>query len=438
MRHSLLSLLLVTLSWTFATSQAQYKVLWSFTGEPNDGSGPVSSLTLDRKGNLYGTTEYGGNSSNPWGTVFELSPDGDGGWAETVLYKFCSDFSSDGFCLDGAYPMAGLVFDSMGNLYGTTKGGGSFSCSNGLGGCGTVFELSPSGSGKWTESILYNFCADSSNGACLDGAEPVSQLTIDTAGNLYGTTSTGGTGGTRNDCCWGGTVFELSPGAGSWTHIVLYNFCANGSNDICPDGAGPQAGVVFDNAGDLYGTTQGGGSTRNLGHGTFYLLSPGSNGWTEKVLLGGVPIQNGGTPLGGVTLDSRGYGYSTFSSGGAASDGGVFRYGFMNGKSITFSFNGSNGQTPSAGVLLDGVHAALYGTTFVGGANACGTVFSLEAPLQESVLYSFGSQPSFADGCGPLASVIEDKSGNLYGTTKIGGTSTNCQFGCGVVFEVTR
>lgn len=206
-----------------------------------------------------------------------------------------------------------------------------------------------------------------------------------------------------------------------------------GHDDFCPDGSGPQAGVTFDRAGNLYGTTEGGGYRTDIGNGTVYELSPGSNGWKETVLSPPeLPIQKGGKPLGEVSLDSLGNVYSTFSFGGTNAAGGLFRYNPRNRKFTTFSFNGIDGQTPSAGVLIDSGSAAIYGTTFVGGANRCGTVFKMVAPVQETVLYSFGSQPNLADGCGPLAALIADKSGNLYGTTKIGGAN-----GQGVVFEIT-
>jgi uncharacterized repeat protein (TIGR03803 family) len=198
--------LFVALGCGTAFGQAQYTVLWSFGSVPNDGFQPVSSLIFDQNGNLYGTTEGGGANccATQSGIVFELSPTGNGGWTETILYNFCSKLSGDGLCLDGAHPLAGLVFDSAGNLYGTTYSGGAYDCQNGLQGCGTVFELSPSSQGgAWTETVLYNFCAGGLKGGCQDGAEPSSQLTMDTSGNLYGTTTTGGAGGMNNVCCWG-------------------------------------------------------------------------------------------------------------------------------------------------------------------------------------------------------------------------------------------
>jgi uncharacterized repeat protein (TIGR03803 family) len=381
---------------------------------------PLGSLIFDRSGNLYGTTSAGGSapacvSAGGCGTVFEISQNPDGSWTNTVLYSFCSNFVNN-FCLDGQDPVAGLVFDSAGNLYGTTKGGGSQSCSNGLTGCGIAFELSPPSSpgGAWTETALYSFCANDVNGACLDGAEPASQLAIDASGNLFGTTTTGGTGGTRNDCCAGGTVFEMSRAVGGWTHNVLYNFCATGGT-ICPDGAGPQAGVIFDKAGNLYGTTESGGSTKGQGAGTVYELLHGTNGWTETVLYSPRLCCNGGAgPVGTVSFDVLGSLYTTFPFGGPDNVGGVFKLSSA-GVPSAFLFNGKDGQMPMAGVLVDSKHATLYGTTYAGGAKNGGTVFNIAAPAQETVLYSFCSQPNCADGSGPVAGLVRQVGKSIRG-----------------------
>jgi uncharacterized repeat protein (TIGR03803 family) len=285
MKHVFLWLVTLAFGCGLAFGQTQYKVLWSFGSGPNDGGGPVGSLIFDHSGNLYGTTEGGGTNMN--GTVFELSPNADGSWTESILYSFCALTG----CVDGSEPVAGLAFDSAENLYGTTLGGGANSCNSRLGSCGTVFELSPTSSpgGPWTETVLYSFCPGGSDGGCPDGAEPASQLTIDASGNLYGTTTVGGTN------IIGGTVFELSRSNGGWTHSVLYNFCANGQNHICPDGSDPLAGVTFDSAGNLYGTTRFGGAMKSSGNGTVYKLSLGSNGWTETLLSGSnLPDKKGG------------------------------------------------------------------------------------------------------------------------------------------------
>src|SRR5579862_1007875 len=158
MIRSALFLVFLALSWCTSSAQ-QYKILYSFAGYPNDAGNPVGNLVRDRAGNLFGVAGFSGTLG--YGTVFMLSPNSDGTWAESLIYNFCSDYVN-GLCLDGAYPLAGLTFDSQGNLYGTTQGGGSqFSCGSGQNGCGTVFQLSPPSSPNtsWKETVLYNFCS---------------------------------------------------------------------------------------------------------------------------------------------------------------------------------------------------------------------------------------------------------------------------------------
>jgi uncharacterized repeat protein (TIGR03803 family) len=423
---TLLCTAIVALTCTFALGQ-QYNVLWTFAGAPNDGAGPMGDLIFDKVGNLYGTTYAGGSGSaalceSGCGTVFSLSPNSDGSWTETVLYNFCTDHT-DFQCLDGAFPRAGLVLDANGNLYGTTLNGGNQLCSFASRGCGVAFELSPPlfPGGTWIETVLYNFCADVLNFQCLDGAAPTSQLALDAAGNLYGTTSTGGSGSGN-----GGTVFELTPSPSGWAETVLYDFCANGQGNLCPDGAGPQAGVVFDKSGNLYGTTELGGALKSAGGGTVYKLSHGANRWTESVLYAlRPPFKSGANPLGKVSFDPLGDLYSTFSQEGQNRLGGVFQLSPKNGgTSRTFSFSSGNGGNPQAGVLVDAKRAALYGTTVT-------TVFEIVGNGQETVLHGFC--PNCSDGYEPLAGLIEDKAGNLYGTTSQGGINNQ-----GLVFEIIQ
>jgi uncharacterized repeat protein (TIGR03803 family) len=422
MKNVSLSLTLVLLGCSFVLGQSQYKVLWTFAGAPNDGETPMSDLVFDKAGNLYGTTNGGGSAES--GTVFMLSPNQDGGWMSTILYNFCAQYSRN-HCQDGASPQAGLIFDAQGNLYGTTVNGGGPDCPANGSGCGTVFELSPQGSGSWTETVLYSFCAN--GGHCLDGAFPLGQLTLDASGNLYGTTEQGGTGVYAV-----GTVFELSHSANGWSETVLYNFCPLGQRGRCPDGAEPQAGVIFDKVGNLYGTTELGGS--NNGEGTVFRLSPGANGWTEKELHSFTSQEGGGgDPMGAVSFDTLGNLYGTFSGGGPDNTGGVFRILAKNGKIGSFFFNITDGYKPVAGVLVDSKHAALYGTTSIGGTSDGGTVFKITAPAEDTVLYNFCSQPNCTDGASPVASVISDADGNLYGTADQGGAND-----LGVVFEIVQ
>lgn len=265
-------------------------VLYSFAGS-QDGVGPIG-LVLDAAGNLYGTT--GSGCSGGGGIIFELSLQSDESWSETILYAFTYPG------LNGYQPDASLVFDPTGDLYGTTKLGGHS-------GQGTVFELSPKSGGGWIENVLYSF---KSNGK--DGENPSGSLVFDASGNLYGTTPAGGSAGQ-------GTVYELSPNSGGgWTERRLHTFLNNGS-----DGEGPYSGLVFDLAGNLYGTTVGGGShfcpSEGYGCGTVFELSPGSGGvWTEKVLHNFKSGQmDSHFPFGGVTLDPAGNLYGTTALGGA-------------------------------------------------------------------------------------------------------------------------
>jgi uncharacterized repeat protein (TIGR03803 family) len=287
--------------------------------------------------------------------VFELSPKHGGGWTETVIHSF-------GNGSDGTNPLGGVIFDGAGNLYGTTSAGG-------IHGGGTVFELSPKDGGGWTETVIHSF------GNGNDGVQPsYENLIFDAAGNLYGTTFEGGIHGV-------GTVFELSPRPSSgWTEVVLHSFNFNSS-----DGAGPEAGLIFDSNGNLYGTTAYGGIHDSCPEncGTVFELSPKTGGWTEKIL-------------------------HSFGSG-------------------------TDGVNPVAALILDEA-GNLYSTTAQGGIHTYGTVFEM-LPKEgggwtETVLHSFGN-PN--DGVAPLAGLIADEAGNLYGTTNSGGIHNNR----GTVFEIT-
>jgi uncharacterized repeat protein (TIGR03803 family) len=430
MKTTAVRITMLVLSFNFAAGQ-QYKVLWSFGGPPNDGQSSLASLTFDGVGNLYGTTQYGGTSGG--GTVFELSPTGDGSWNEAILYNFCTN-KNGVQCLDGEGPAAGLVLDSRGNLYGTTENGGGQPCPSDLNGCGTVFELSPSSApgGSWTQTVLYSFCASELNGQCLDGSHPLSQLIFDASGNLFGTTMAGGTGHLA-DSFDDGVIFQLSPGANSWKETVLYDFCSTGQGNYCPDGVDPQAGLTFDKSGNLYGTTSAGGAPSSVGGGTVYKLSPSGNGWIETVLYAfRAPYLKGSSPVATVSFDTAGNLYSTVELKGAGDAGGVFRVDPSgSGSEDTFSFNGEDGDMPTAGVLVDSEARTLYGTT--SDSFTFGTVFKIEAPANETVLYDFCAEPDCADGSSPFAAVIQDQSGNLYGTTYLGGL-----YNFGVVFEIAQ
>ena len=380
------------------------KILYSFNG--SDGSLPYPALTFDGKGNLYGTTLYGGEYG--YGTVFELKWEDNGEWTEKVLHSF--NFNGK----DGAYPYAGLIFDAKGNLYGTTYAGGT----NGF---GAVFELRFT-KGSWTEQVLHSF-----NPGGGDGAVPEAGLIFDPKGNLYGTTLQGGTYGD-------GTVFELIWGSdGEWTEKVLHSFNANSR-----DAAFPEASLVFDCKGNLYGTTYGGGTYSD---GTVFQLRPGTNGtWTAKVLHSfNFNGEDGFLPEAALIFDEKGNLYGTTSDGGAYNNGTAFELIPTNSGKWTekvlhsFDHNTDGGSVLFAGLVFN-AKRNLYGTTYVGGAYSFGTVFKLipekNGEWTEKVLHAFN--PNGEDGLFSTAGIILDKSGNLYGVTNAGGSSGN-----GVVFEIS-
>ena len=388
----------------FVTSAraAQTKTLHSFNRE--NGDAPTAGLVMDAAHNLYGTTSSGGPG---FGTVFELSPDGQGGWKETVLMNLGGP--------TGGTPYAGLIFDGAGNLYGTASSGGE----NGL---GAVFELSPAGGGTWTFKVLYSF--GGLRGA--DGARDVSGLTMDAAGNLYGTTALGGLATPYcHDGC--GTVFELSHDGSNWKENVLYRFHHY-------DGFEPQGGVIFDKAGNLYGTTRHGAHNES---GTAYKLVPkGSGEWDQTVLHAfdnGDPA--GVLPLAGLLFDGMGNLYGTASEGGSSGKGTAFELspndsGEWTAKPL-HSFGGKkDGQSPAAALIFDQA-GNLYGTTPFGGANFWGMVFELSPDgsggWRETVLTNFTGQ----NGGWSMAPLIQDAAGNFYGTASAGGETDH-----GVVFEV--
>jgi len=366
----------------------------------SNGADPEAGLIVDSSGNFYGTTDLGG--PNGYGTVFELAK---GSSSLTTLASLNST--------NGAYPEAGLILDSSGNLYGTTANGGA-------NGDGTVFELAK-GSGAITTLASFN----GSN-----GVEPEAGLIMDSSGNLYGTTSGGfsifhGPGI--------GTVFELAKGSSTITTLASFD----GS-----DGLYPLAGLVMDGSGNLYGTTEYGGPAYNpsrnqLGDGTVFELAKGSSGtftFTTRASFNGA---DGETPAGALIMDPNGNLYGTTEYGGIgyaatsvrqSGDGTVFE--LAKGSStitpVAF-FNGPNGEAPRAGLIMDR-SGNLYGTTYDGGASGYGTVFEVGAGSGiVTTMISFGG----SYGEYPLAGLIMDSSGNFYGTTQSGGASKD-----GTVFEL--
>ncbi len=379
-----LAVVLASAVFTTPSAQAQaYNVLHSFTGGAG-GATPHAGLVVDASGNLYGTTTAGGASN--LGTVFKLDTTG----KETVLYSFVGG-------ADGATPNAGLVLDPSGNLCGTTTAGGAS-------GLGTVFKLDITGA----ETFLYSFTGGT------DGATPRAGLVLDPSGILYGTTAAGGASNS-------GAVFKLDT---TGTETVLYTFTGGA------DGGTPQAGLVLDAAGNLYGTTVSGGSKAGLcvyggGCGVVFKLDT-SNTETVLYTFNDAPAAN--SPEAGLAQDRSGNFYGTTVFGGSSDEGVVFKLDTTGTETVVYSFgSGGSGSEPKAGLLLD-PSGNLYGTTSTG-ASGFGTVFELDTTGKIAVLHTFAGG---ADGASPYAGLVLDGSGNLYGTTTSGGTSN-----VGTVFEIT-
>jgi len=334
---------------------------------------------------------------------------------EQVLYSFGG--------LNGLYNPGPLIFDRAGNLYGTASSQGS----------GTVFELSPSALGGWSQATLHSFSGS-------DGANPTGPLLFDNVGNLYGMTENGGTG----DCSFSGcgVIYELSPGSSGWTETVLYSF-TGGS-----DGRYPYGGLVADSSGNLYGTTSYGGNLSDCfgsGCGTVFRLARTSKGWQFNVLHSFSGGTDGAAPVAGLSIHSGAiYGTAEFGGNLACNDfavpgcGTVFKV--SPGKSggaqfqIVYSFaGGTDGSYPCAGLTFDSTGNA-YGTTLSGGPANNGTVFRLEPDAggqwKETVLHSFAATN---DGWDPAAPLVIDKLGNLYGTTEFATIYPNG----GIVFRLS-
>jgi uncharacterized repeat protein (TIGR03803 family) len=340
------------------TPSGKLTTLYNFCSQSGctDGWGPnAATLVLATDGNFYGTTLDGGANCAPigCGTVFKITSSG----KLTTLYSFCSELEN-GLCLDGGGPVAGLVQATNGNLYGTTPGGGA-------NGAGTVFEITPSG----TLTTLYSFCS----GICLDGNNPNGGLIQATDGNLYGTTSRGGA---HN---YGGTVFEITP-AGELT--TLYSFCAE-NFPSCTDGSGPMAALVQAANGDFYGTTSAGGA--NGAAGTVFKITPSGKLTTLYSLC--ATATDEGSPNAALVQATDGNLYGTtlpFGGCPAVVYGTVFKI-TPSGKLTTLhNFLGTDGDQPLGG-LVQATNGNLYGTTYGGGANNYGTVFSLSVGLRPFV-----------------------------------------------------
>lgn len=402
-----LAVLSALLIFAVHPAQAQTEsVLYSFTGTP-DGANPYSTVTM-HNGNIFGTTQNGGVYG--YGSVFELTPNGSGGWNESVLYNFCPVAPS---CTDGQNPsFTKVMFDGQGNLYGTAFWGGAL-------GNGVVFELSPSGK-VWNYNVLYSFKGQP------DAANPINGLVTDAAGNIYGSAYSGGGGGN-------GAVFQLSPtGTGTWNEQVIanlptskgglaidstgklygttitavYSITPNGGNNwflasvfkfnTSAQGTSPNGTPLLDSAGNIYGTTTSGGKNNN---GVIYKLTKGSTGkYTERVLYSFG--SNGTQPYGGIVMDSAGNLYGATTAGGKNGAGVVYEVAF-NGttyaeKPLT-PFIGINGAVSYSTLFLDSANY-LYGTTFYGGSSGEGTVFEVNPHANVTTTTCVSSQNPSVSG----------------------------------------
>lgn len=416
--------LLISFTTTIAMRPAAaqtFSVLYSFEGEGQTGFYPTSGVTVDRAGNLYGTAEYGGPGTSCYlgcGTVFKLTRHGSS-WQLTPLYDFLGND-------DGGNPNARVVIGPNGTLFGTTMQGGGSGCM-GLG-CGTVFNLQPPQRAvgnlihTWPETVLYRF-----QGGNDGGTPEAGDLVFDQAGNIYGTTDAGGDSQNCQGGC--GTVYELTHSNGNWTESVLHSFGQPG------DGDQPFSGVIFDQTGNLYGATASGGAH---GQGSVFELIHSGVGWTERLLYSFTGGNDGAFPFYGLVFDPAGDLYGTTCCAGSDGQGTAFEL-----TSGTWAFNlvytfgaPGAGQGPEGSMILDSA-GNLYGTASSGGAYGFGAVFKLSpgnGGWTYTSLHDFcaGGYPPCSDGYTPTGSLAFDSEGNLYGTTSNGG-----QNGGGVVYQIT-
>jgi uncharacterized repeat protein (TIGR03803 family) len=355
---------------------------------------------MDHAGNLYGTTYTGGNRGGA-GTVFKLKHAGSG-WVFTPLYAF-------GQPPDGSFPLAPVAIAPNGKLYGTTAEGGEDD--------GTAFSLQPKPTfsvsviAPWTEMTVFDFSYNTGN-------YPESSLVFDAEGNIYGTTNS-------NSSCSYGTVYQLAYSEGTWSENTLH--CFSGTED----GQNPVSGVVFDFAGSLYGTTGAGGTND---YGTVYQLTPSQSGWTETIIhnFSGADGEN---PIGDLMFDSAGNLYGT-TSNGLRNSGTVFEISpGTNGNwtfQVLYSFpRNLYGVGPLGGVTM-GSSGALYGTTNGGGEYLDGAVYMLTPSVDGWTYTSLHDFTGGSDGSLPYGNVVFDTIGNLYGTASRGGTD-----GLGTIWKVT-
>ncbi len=374
----------------FAQNTAvKFQVLGTTGGFPDGGT-----LVEDAKGNLYGANNLGDLAA---GGVYEVSPLGNGKWQVITLYEM----------LD--FPNQGVAIDAQGNLYGGDTLGGNY-------GEGEVFKLSPNGDGTFSESSIYSFPGINEPGG------PNGDLLVDAEGNLYGTTAGNGNGITNQY-----VAYELKNTGNGYNYVQLYEFC---SLPNCADGIYPEGGLKADAAGDLYGTTTGGGE---FGQGTVYELKRANGTWNETVLhsFGG---PDGQSPYGNVNFDAKGNLYGSTYVGGANNSGVVYEIDSKGAFSVIYNFKGMpDGAFPYGAVNPDRA-GRIFGTTEEGGKFNGGTVYELtqnqSGQWSEAGSYSF---PYVENEGGPLGGLLLTKAGQLFGFT-----ATSKGFGYGEIFEFSH
>jgi len=404
-----------------AASASTLTPLYSFCAADNcsDGNEPVNGAVRDAAGNIYTSTLIDGVSNG--GDVIELKRSHNK-YKYQFMYRFCSQAN----CLDGETPVGDLIVDVNGNVYGATQYGGKH-------GGGAIFKLTPNAKQtKWKLSLLYNFCLKAN---CTDGAYPLAGLTYQGAASglpydgtspMFGTASAAGGAN-------GGVAFMLTPTRKNAKEKVIYNFCSQAS---CADGTSPQGALIADAAGNLYGTTHGGGSTNS---GTAFELSPAAgSSYAQSVLYSFCQQANcadGTQPHDPLVMDSNGNLFGTTEQGGSNNHGVVFKIqpnGARSTQTVLYTFcptgTCSDGYDPLGGLSID-ANGDLLGTTHWGGI-LFGTIFKIH-DTGESVLYEFCQQSNCADGAGPFSGVVLDGSGNMYGTTITGGAGD----GGGTIWE---
>jgi uncharacterized repeat protein (TIGR03803 family) len=393
-----------------------FTTLHSF--KQTDGQNPWGQLVQAIDGDLYGTTSAGG--ANGAGTVFKIGPGG----KLTTVYNFCSQ--SD--CTDGAHPLAGLVQTVNGDLYGTTSAGGISNTLCPYRTCGTIFKITPGG----TLTTTFTFCSQAS---CADGQTPVGGLVPAANGDLYGTTSQGGTNNVVS--YGGGTLFKIAP---SGTLTTLHAFCAQAG---CPDGEYPSATMIQAKDGNLYGTAGG------ISPGTIFKITPAGKFTPLYTFCSQNGCTDGNVPTGPLVQAANGNLYGTTLYGGVqnaatpSGSGTIFEITPSGQLTTIYAFCAQSGcpdgALPNSG-LIQASDGNFYGTTEYGGASmnptlptGGGTIFQLSPSDTLITLYSFCAQAGCPDGVTPFGPLVQDTLGVLYGTTLDGGADGNQ----GTVFSVS-